>query len=219
MHRFWVPWAISLFAAGCSSATLRPPEGVQKAQLLAVEGYSSGVKAFREKAFKIGSYTVANIERDWDQGRSTRAAGGSFGKDTKKKAYSFVLKAQARELRAECAEESEARGISGITPSRVSLRCVCREGEAPHTELALNNGRGTVRLPGDLRYDLSELHESEKGRRSSAALGYGMSGPHGSAAVDVTGNGRAWLPRDLAEDEALGLACSFASLLLYRPTR
>lgn len=208
--------ALSLLTfAACTVASMKPPAGVANADQLRVEGYSGSVKTFREKELKLGSYSVANIERDWDKGSS--ASAGLWSRDAKKKAYRYDVKSQSRTLHGECTEQAVQQSIAGFGKAKVTFGCTCNEGEAVRGKLDVVNGAGTAQV-GESLYQVSVVHESEQGSTVSAALGYHFRGPAGEGAVDVGGTGRAWLPAGVDEDNGLTLACQYAGLFLYRPT-
>lgn len=202
-------------AAGCTTATLKPPASVTGSQPLKVEGHSS-VKTFKEKDLKIGSFAVTNIDRDWDKGSGVSS--GPWAKTKGKKAYRFDVKGQERTLHAECTEEALTNAIGGFGKTNVTFGCACKEGEVQRVKLDLSNGTGAVQLADSINYKVSSLHESEQGARITDPLGYHFQAGEVEGVIDVSGNGRAWLPTAASEEDQFGLVCSYAALLLYRPT-
>jgi hypothetical protein len=203
---------------GCgSTATLKPPASVGSAQELKVEGHSGSIKTFRDKDLKIGSYAVTNIDRDWDKGSSTSA--GPWSRNAKSKAYRFDLKAEGHTLHGECTEQAVEQAVAGFGKAKVTFGCTCGEGDAQQAKLELVNGAGSAQLAAGAAYDLRALHESAQGAQVSSALGYEFRGAKESGAVDVSGAGRAWIPASVSDQERLALVCSYAGLLLYRPTK
>jgi hypothetical protein len=97
------------------------------------------------------------------------------------------------------------------------LDCSCREGDVERGSLALVEGKGSAQLGSDPTLAVTPLHETADGSHKRAVLGYQLSGPQGSAALEVTGHGRAWPLPGLAPETERTLACLYAALLLYRP--
>lgn len=208
--------AVTTTAMGCAQPRLAPPSAVQAAQELKVEGYKAGTYTFRDKDLKIGSYEVTNIDRDWDKRSSTGA--GPWSREASKKAYRYDVKAQGRTVHGECTELGVEHSIGGFGKGKLTLTCECAEDGEQRAKVELVNGAGTATVAG-IPYELSELHTSEEGRQISQALGYQFSAAQSTGAVDVSGTGRAWLPPSASEEQSLGLVCSYAGFLLYRPSQ
>jgi hypothetical protein len=195
---------------------MQPPQGVATAKALPVTGHSGSFKSFKESDLTIGSYKVTNIDRDWDKGSGANA--GLWSRDAKKKAYRFDVQSQGRTLQGECTEQAVTHAVAGFGKTKVTFACTCGDGDTPRAKLSLVNGAGSVELGRGVKYDLAVVHQSEQGAQVSTALGYHFTSPSGEGAVDVTGNGRAWVPNDLDEEPLFDLVCGYAGLFLYRPT-
>jgi hypothetical protein len=207
---------VAAASTGCATRILRTPTNVQDAQVLQVAGYSSNSRSFDNGVLKIGSYAVNNLDRDWQKGSGV-SAGGVYSKDKKKNAYRYDLSAQSRTLHGECTEEQVSQGVAGFGSTHVTFACACTEGETQHSKIEVVDGAGTVQVGEGITYNVTTLHDVEGGGTASSALGYQFQGPQGVGVVDVSATGRAWVPASAAEEEAFGLACSYAGLLLYRP--
>jgi hypothetical protein len=203
-------------AQGCTPVRLKAPAAVKSSQELKVEGYSQGKFAFKAKDFKIGAYQVTGIDHDWQKGSGVSA--GPYSANKTKNAYRFDVKAQGRSVHAECTEIAAQQSIGGFGKSRVNLNCSCAEGDTVRATFELKNGSGQAQV-GGVTYEMNELHEAESGHEIMKALGYDFRGAKGTGAVDVTGTGRAWMPATESEDEQLGLVCSYAGFMLYRPAQ
>ena len=207
--------SLCLFGVACTPLRLKAPASVSQSTELKIEGYKQGSFSFKDKDLRIGSYQVTNIDRDWDEGSQTSV--GPWQRDSSKKAYRFDVIAQGRTLHAECGERATQNQVAGWGTSKVTLQCTCGEGSNEHAKVELVNGTGNAQIQG-VPYDLASLHLAENGAHVNAPLGYEFRGAQGSGAIDVSVNGRAWLPSNASEDQSLALVCSYAGFLLYRPT-
>ncbi|MFT3928545.1 MAG: hypothetical protein QM778_38805 [Myxococcales bacterium] len=216
------PWiaptalSLALLGGGCTKHVLRAPIAVKDARELPVQGYSSGFRtSFREKDIHVGDYLVTGIDRDFDQ--SSQQNAGGFQRLARKSAYRFELKAAAHALHGECTAEYESRGKAGFAKVTSSFHCWCAEDNTPRADVTITNGTGRAQIIGNA-YALTVLHQPQSGGPVKAALGYQFKSPGGAlGAVDVTGNGRVWLPAGSSADESTALVCSYAGLMLYRP--
>jgi hypothetical protein len=208
--------AATVAVQGCTPVRLKAPEAVKSSQELKVEGYSQGKFAMKAKDFAIGSYKVTDINHDWQKGSG--ASFGGYSASKKKNAYRFDVSAQGRTVHAECSAVAAEQGVAavGFGKSNVTVSCACNEGDTPRATFEHKNGLGQATVAG-VTYDMSELYTAESGSQSSKALGYNFRSAKGTGAVDITGTGRAWMPTTGGEDEQLGLVCSYAAFLLYRP--
>ncbi len=202
---------------GCASITMQPPQGVHDATVLPVTGHSGNLISFREKDLTLGAYRVTNIDRDWDRGSSQSA--GPWARDAHKKAFRFDLKSQQRTLHAECVEQAVTHEVAGFGKSKATFKCSCAEGDGKPSTLELINGVGKATLSDGDTFEVAALYDSEQGPTTTEALGYHFKKDGAEGAVDVTVGGRAWVPKDIAEEQLFELVCHYGALFLYRPTK
>jgi hypothetical protein len=203
--------AVALLASACAHTALKVPPGVAHVPPIAV----SGRGGLHEGEWKLGAATISGVERSAN--RITGRGVTTWQRDPNQTGLTFTLKDQNRTLAAVCNEGVEETYF-GVGRPNVHFECSCREGDAERAHFKLVNGDGTAELPEVARFQVSRLSISSQNRNEKRALGYWFHGDSGQGAVDVLDDGRVWLPERLPGEARPALLCSYAALLLYRPT-
>ncbi len=213
-------------ATGCSQAHMVvPPDVAKNTEQINITDRSAFKGALADEDFKMGPYEVAEVDRDWSHGSSISALG--FSKGSTKGGYAFQLKTKAGVLRGECATEAKDTGFSlggGVSFSNqvAKLGCTC-SGDDGSSSVVIS-AQTAENYAGELKtrassYAIEAIYEREGGLSGSDPTGYRVDGDGPAGAVEVIGDGRIWLHRDLDEEERTDMACLFAGLLLYMPPK
>jgi hypothetical protein len=192
---------------------MRPPAPTAAARSWPVSGLTTG-KANRSRSLRVGTYAATGV-----QGTPIAMAGmAAYGRVTEQREwdYRFELAGSATPLHAECKEAIDHTVLYGLGGVALNLFCTCSEGGEARASLAFDGekGRALVRGRG---YDVSAAHVTDKGESTRAMLGYELKSKEGEGAVEITGPGQVYVPRDLPADAEPAFACLSAALLLHRP--
>ncbi len=206
-------------ACGPGPRMVAPAEMAEKASVLEVADRSSMTGAMADESFKLGNYSVEEVDRDWN---SSKSAGiGGWGKDSKTTGYTYQLKTQSGTWKGTCASLAEGQSVGSLSfGNSTNLTCECKLGDQSSTMQVSGEteaSSGTYKSK-DADYQVKAIQETDKSYFGSGPAGYRVdknATPIG--AVEVIRPGRVWLAEDLSPAEADKLTCTFAGMMLYLP--
>lgn len=218
---------LGLMVAGCAGPRMVAPQDVARdSQVLEVADRSVMTGALANESFKLGSFAVSDVDRDWNK-KSGFSVGG-FSSATTTTGYSFKLKGAGGAWDGSCASAAENKGVLALGGSvdwgKTKLTCECKQG-SDKASVVLNSGSpdpdknaaGELTVD-DAKYKVSPVNETDKSNLGSGAAGFRYDGEDGAVgAVEVLRPGRVWLNTRLPEAQRLPLACVSAGLMLYQP--
>jgi hypothetical protein len=218
--------AMGLSAAGCAGPRMVAPQDVaQGSQILDATDRSSMSGALVNESFKLGSFAVSDVDRDWNKKSGFAVAG--YSNDTTTTGYSFKLKGGDGAWDGSCASSANDKGVKVMGGSvdwgKTKITCQCKQG-ATTALVVLNaaspdsNKKATGELTvGDAKYEVSPVNDTDKSNFTSGAVGFRFDGQDGAVgAVEVLRPGRVWLNARLPEAQHLPVACVSAGLMLYQ---
>lgn len=220
------------FLAGCTMARMAvPPDLPASATAMPVEGR----KTFSfDESFHFGGSRVESVRRGWTHSTAWRFLGFESGKA--KQTYEFHLKAAGGDSwKAHCAtgvrwKEMEFENfldsqgtLTWPLHSDTGFACTFDREGSKAWKLAMDQGTDDLVMNGVLT-DGTAVIKVEGIRKLQGTpiplgepSGYLFLGPDGLVgAVEVINNGTVWIAGDVAPDVQSALACTSASLLLYR---
>jgi hypothetical protein len=204
-----------------------PADFNQGMEELPVEGRTAASGMFVNEDFKMPPFQVVSVSR----GAKHTSKFGAFGsfKTNSEAGYSFELKAGGRSVHGECVAEAGEKGFSlgstTISKQTAKLGCACGNENAPSASVVMAAETGGKGYGGAVKahaaaFQLKALYDRESGALSDGnPAGYRIDGKEIVGGVDVLGKGRVWLNKTLGPDERNDLACLFAGLLLFKPTK
>ncbi|HOW97300.1 MAG TPA: hypothetical protein P5567_12525 [Kiritimatiellia bacterium] len=221
------------FLAGCTMARMAvPPDLPASASAMPVEGR----KTFSfDESFHFGGYRVESVRRGWTHSTAWRFLGFESGKAKQK--YEFALKAAGgTSWKAHCAtgvrwKEMEfenfldSKGtLTWPLHSDTGFACTFEGGEgAPSWKLAMEQGADDLVLNGVLTDGTAVIRVEGIRKLKGTPIplgepsGFLFLGPDGLVgAVEVINNGTVWIAGDVSPELQSAVACTSASLLLYR---
>lgn len=221
-----IGFAISIVAAaGCTTPQMLVPADVltmQSEYIVATERKNAS-GALVNESFKLGTYAITDVDREWDSTKSMSI--WTFSKEKKTSGYSYVFKTPAGEAAGGCQIEGNSKSVSSFGGTTMSssvskIGCACRAGEvAAQAVLDSQNDakyEGTVTLR-DGEYKIAAIYETQGASLGTGnPTGYRVDGDTVMAAVDVLHPGRVWLSKNLSETQRDDLACIFTGLMLYQ---
>lgn len=224
----WVMGVLGLgLVAGCAGPRMVPPgEVAQGSQVLEVADRSAMTGALANESFKLGSFEVADVDRDWTK-KSGFSVGG-YGKDSTTTGYSFALKTGGAAWAGSCASQADKQGVAILGGEaawgKTRITCECKSGDTTASVVLDNDSpdsekgmRGELSA-GGAKYRVSAVTETDKSNFGSGPAGFRFDGEAGSVgAVEVLRPGRVWLNERLPEAERPPVACLSAGLMLYQP--
>jgi hypothetical protein len=221
-------WAwLALTMSACGWNMIEPTDVVQVSDELSIHDRSAFSGALANESFKLGSYQVADVDRKWN--RTSSSAFLDFESSRMKGGYSFHLVGSDTTLQGECATEEQTSGRNlghgasfSSTVARLGCRCSDAAGEATLT-LSGSTGEqygGTLSSP-DITYQVTAITQRSKGWESHDPLGYRVDAEQGSpiGAVDLKRPGKVWISKVVTGRAREELACMFAGLLLFEPSK
>ncbi len=209
---------------GCTTPRMLVPNDIssmQSEEIVATErSKASGL--FVNESFKLGPYSVVDVDRDWD---STKSAGiSSFSSEKTTSGYSYVLKTESGDAKGTCLIEGSKKGIAlfgGVNMSKEVSKfgCVCEIGGA-QTEAVLNSKNdseyeGTLKTRAS-EYAIKAIYEADGSLPTGNPSGYRVDGEGPVAATDVLHPGIIWLGKELDSNTRDDLTCIFSGLMLYQ---
>ena len=220
--------SVLLSACGGGWGMASPPDVVQASDELPITARSSFSGALANESFRMGSYRVAEVKRNWTNTNTRSSPAFGFTDSRTRGGYTYELFAGDVQLLGECAteEREHAQDLGdGAAFSKLvaKLGCSCKRGEREIT-LVLEASTtepyaGTIK-GGDHAPRVTALSQRENGRMPNRdPLGYRVDSDQPLGAVGVVKPGRVWLSKQLGDDQRTELACLFAGLLLYEPPR
>lgn len=224
-------WVLGVFGlgvvAGCAGPRMVPPgEVAQGSQVLEVADRSSMTGSLADESFKLGSFQVANVDRDWTKKSGFGVAG--YSSDSTTTGYSFALKAGESSWAGSCASQADKQGVGLLGGEaawgKTRITCECKSGGTTASVVLENQspdserGLGGELSAGGAKYRVSAVVETDKSSLGSGPAGFRFDGEAGSVgAVEVLRPGRVWLNERLPEAERTPVACLSAGLMLYQP--
>lgn len=216
--RIAVMGAVGWLLVGCATARMGAPNDVtESSEVLTVSDRSSASGAFVDESFKLGTYNVADVDRDWNS--SSGVGVGPWGKETKTTGFAFNLKGGAKALAGKCASETREQSVLGLggefSWGNTTVACAC-EGDGDKAELLMSKKQNTVTIDGTT-YELAPVHSTTEGDDASEPTGFRADGDELLGAVEVMHPGQVWLNKALDDGAKSKAACLFAGLMLYKP--
>lgn len=220
MQKIWCAVALgSLFlVSACAGPRMAPPADVAgSSDVLAVSDRSRASGAFVNEGFKLGPYTVADVDRKWDS--SSGVSVGPWGKETKTTGFSFTLAGGETKLKGKCESELKKQSILGLGGSfdwgSTTIACSCA-GSAGTASLVLSKDKNQITL-GSTDYPIQQIHSVQGGGDQSTPTGFRADADGPVGAVEVLYPGQVWLKKGLDEPTRGGVSCLFTGLMLYKP--
>jgi len=207
----------SLLSA-CSTARMAPPADVAgDSDVLAVSDRSRASGALVNEGFKLGPYTIADVDRKWDSSSGTSI--GPWGKETKTTGFSFTLAGGDTKLKGKCESELKKQSILGLGGSfdwgSTTIACSC-EGGAAKASLVLSKDQNKITI-GGTDYPVQQIHAVQGGGDQSTPTGFRADSDGPVGAVEVLYPGQVWLKKGLDEPTRGNVSCLFTGLMLYKP--
>lgn len=209
--------------AGCSTARMAVPADVAGgSDVLDVTGRSAWSGALADEGFRLGPYTISDVDHKWNS--STGWGIGSFSKEKTTGGYKFAFATGSSRLVGKCATEAKDTNVGlghgmALDFQAAKLGCSCEGNGATSTVVLQGNGdkfTGEVAAPPD-RFAIKSVHDMQGGSTTSKPAGYRVDGENPIGAVDVLFPGRAWLRRGLSDEQRAMVGCLMAGLILYKP--
>lgn len=217
-----------LTLAGCAGPRMLPPKDLaQGSQVLEVADRSSMSGALVDESFKLGTFAVTDVDRDWNKKSGFSVVG--YSNDTTTTGYSYKLSAGGASWQGSCASSANKKGV-GILGGQVawgstSITCECKQGstsvavvlkaDSPDASAAKQMS-GELRA-GETKYQVHVVNDTDKGNYSQSPAGFRFDGEGGAVgAVEILRPGRVWLNERLPEAERPPVACVSAGLMLYQ---
>ncbi len=212
---------------GCAGPRMVvPPDVAQGSQVLEVADRSAMTGSFVNESFKLGSFAVTDVDRDWNKKSGFSVAG--YSNATTTTGYSFKLKGGGGAWDGSCASSANDKGVhvmgGSVDWGKTKITCECKQGGVS-VSVVLNagspdsnkNAAGELSV-GDTKYKVSPVNDTTQSNLGSGAAGFRFDGEDGAVgAVEVLRPGRVWLQQRLPEAQRLPVACVSAGLMLYQP--
>lgn len=221
--------AIVVGASACAGPRMVAPKDVaQGSQTLEVADRSSMSGSLVDESFKLGSFAVTDVDRDWNKKNGFAVAG--YSNDTTTTGYSYKLKGGADAWEGSCASSANKKGVKILGGEAAwgssSITCECKQG-ASAVSVVLKadspDASSTKKMSGELstsadkKYQVSVVSETDKSNLSDSPAGFRFDSPDGAVgAVEILRPGRVWLGERLSETERAPVACLSAGLMLYQ---
>jgi len=223
----WVMGVLGLgLVAGCAGPRMVPPgEVAQGSQVLEVADRSAMTGALANESFKLGSFEVADVDRDWTKKSGFGVAG--YSNDSTTTGYSFALKTGGASWAGSCASKADKQGVGLLGGQaawgKTSITCECKNGStSASVVLQADSPDSSKGMSGELsaggaKYRVSAVTATDKSSLSSEPAGFRFDSDEGAVgAVEVLRPGRVWLNERLPEAERPPVACLSAGLMLYQ---
>jgi hypothetical protein len=214
---------------GCAGPRMVAPHDVaQGSQTLEVSERSSMTGSLVNESFKLGSFAVTDVDRNWNKKSGFSVVG--YSNDTTTTGYSYKLQGGAAAWEGSCASSANKKGL-GILGGEASwgsssITCQCKSGgttasvvlkaDSPDASAAKKMG-GDLSTGGETKYKVSAVSETDKSNLTDSPAGFRFDGTDGAVgAVEILRPGRVWLNERLPEAERPPVACLSAGLMLYQ---
>lgn len=203
-----------------------PKDVSDGSQVLEVVDRSMASGALVDESFKLGSYAVADVDRDWNSSKSSGF--GGFSKETTTTGYTFKLNAGGDSWAGICGSEAKKSSTAMLggeaSWGSTTLKCECKLGDVTFaSEMKAASPSSNKKMEGSLtganaKYEVSVVNDTDKTNLTGSPAGFRFDtadGPVG--AVEVLRPGRVWLNARLPEASRPGVACIAAGMMLYVP--
>jgi len=210
--------ALLLTLSACAGPRMAAPADVSSSSdVLPVSERSHASGAFVNEGFKLGPYTIADVDRKWDS--SSGVSVGPWGKETKTTGFSFTLAGSGAKLKGKCESVLEKQSVLSLGGSfdwgSTTIACSC-EGNTDKASLVLSKDANKLTV-GSADYPIQPIHSVIGGGDQSAPSGFRADSEGPVAAVEVLYPGQVWLKKGLDEPTRSNLSCLFTGLMLYKP--
>lgn len=202
-----------------------PSDLASDSEVLEVKDRSAWSGSLADESFRLGSYAVQDVDRDWDS--STGFSVGNFSRESSEGGYAFKLAGGAAPWSGKCVSKAADNDVAlgaglGMEFKFAELACSCEaDGQRPATVFVKGNGEqfsGQAVLPAG-EVELRSVHDVEGGSSQSQPTGYRMDGAQPLGAVEVLRPGRVWLKKSVPAEARDAVVCLFAGLMLYAPPK
>jgi len=194
-----------------------PTDVSSSSDVLPVSDRSHASGAFVNEGFKLGPYTIADVNRKWDS--SSGVSVGPWGKETKTTGFSFTLAGSNAKLKGKCESVLEKQSVLSLGGSfdwgSTTIACSC-EGGTDKASLVLSKDANKLTV-GSTDYPIQQVHGLVGGGNQSAPSGFRADSDGPVGAVEVLYPGQVWLKKGLDEPTRGNLSCLFTGLMLYKP--
>src|SRR5690606_5077700 len=131
-------------ACGPSARMVAPSDLAGQSQVLEVADRSSATGVLANESFKLGSYEITEVDRDWNSSSSFGA--GAYGAGKKTTGYTFQLKAGGTTWKGTCASLAKGKSVGSISfANSTDVTCEC---EADGEKVQLKIGGETEATSG-----------------------------------------------------------------------
>ena len=210
---------VVVVALGCAGPKMAVPPGVANtSEVLEVSDRSDWSGSLADESFKLGTYVIKDVDRDWDSG-----SGFSAGPYSNKKAtagFQYRLAGGGPTLKGSCASETKENswalsGTSEVSWSNTTVACTC-EGGGDAATLTWSPKAAELTVSGTT-YELEPIYQTESGGQVPDPVGFSARAGSYLGAVEVSRPGRVWLEKGLDPKTKAKASCLFAGLILYQP--
>jgi len=168
---------VGLGAAGCAGPRMVPPGDVVKdSQVLEVADRSSMTGSLVNESFKLGSFAVTDVDRDWNK-KSGFSVGG-YSNDTTTTGYSYKVKGSGGAWDGSCASSAKKQGVAVLGGSvdwgKTSITCECKQGGSTASLVLKSDspdsskGSSGELTAGGAKYKVAAVNETDKSNLGSS---------------------------------------------------
>jgi len=210
--------ALLLALGACAGPRMAAPSDVSSSsEVLPVSERSRASGALVNEGFKLGPYTIADVDRKWDS--SSGVSVGPWGKESKTTGFSFTLAGGDTKLKGKCESVLQKQSVLSLGGSfdwgSTTIACSC-EGGAEKASLVLSKDANKLTL-GGTDFLLQQIRGVVGGSDQSTPSGFRADSDAPLGAVEVLYPGQVWLKKGLAEPTRGNVSCLFTGLMLYKP--
>jgi hypothetical protein len=206
-------------ACGPGARMVVPSDLANQSRVLEVEDRSRATGLLANEGFKLGSYVVDKVDRDWDS--SSSAGSGAYSAGKKTTGYTFRLQAGSTSWHGSCASLAKEQSVGSLSfgfSTKVTCACQSAGKKATLKIGGQTEATGGTFESGGKTYLVTAIEETDKSYFGDTPAGYRLDeGDKPFAAVEVLHPGRVWLNTDMSEEEAASTSCALAGVMLYRP--
>ncbi len=209
---------VLLALSGCAGPRMAAPADVSSSsEVLAVSDRSSASGALVNEGFKLGPYTIEDVNRKWNS--SSGMSIGPWGKESKTTGFSFTLAGSDAKLKGKCESVLQKQSVlafgGSIDWGSTTIACSC-EGGAAKAALVLSKEANKLTI-GEATYPIQQIHSVVGGSDQSTPTGFRADSDGPLGAVEVLYPGQVWLRKGLDEPTRGNVSCLFTGLMLYKP--
>ena len=214
----WAIPAVVVVALGCAGPKMALPPGVAKTSELLEVTDRSNWGSLADESFKLGTYAIQDVDRDWDSSSSFSV--GPFADKKATAGFKYKLAGGGPTLKGSCAAETKEKSWDLSSKSEISwgdttVACSC-EGGGDSATLAWSEETSELTVSGTT-YELEPIYETDTGAQVSNPVGFSARAGSYLGAVEVSRPGRVWLDKELDRKTKAQATCLFAGLILYQP--